>query len=74
MFDLDRSAARGLMSAQRLIAFRHNSELGNAPANKLFDLVKINRTTTNPPRSFSDYEVSIDSSSVPAGVTVEVLI
>ena len=74
MFDLDRSAARGLMSAQRLIAFRHNSELGNAPANKLFDLVKMNRTTTNPPRSFSDYEVSIDSSSVPAGVTVEVLI
>ena len=74
MFDLDRSAARGLMSAQRLIAFRHNSELGNAPANKLFDLVKSNRTTANPPRSFSDYEVSIDSSSVPAGVTVEVLI
>ena len=74
MFDIDRSAARGLMSAQRLIVFRHNSPFGNAPANKLFDLVKISRTTANPPRSFSDYEVSIDTASLPAGVTVEELI
>ena len=74
MFDFDRSAARGLMSAQRLIVFRHNSPFGNAPANKLFDLVKISRTTANPPRSFSDYEVSIDTASLPAGVTVEELI
>ncbi len=43
MFDQDRSAARGLMSAQKLIVFRHDSELGNAPANKLFDLVKIKK-------------------------------
>lgn len=43
MFDADRSAARGLMSAQKLIVFRHDSELGNAPANKLFDLVKIEK-------------------------------
>ena len=41
MFDQDRSAARGLMSAQKLIVFKHDSILGNAPANKLFDLVKI---------------------------------
>ena len=38
MFDVDRSAARGLMSAQKLIVFRHNSVLGNAPADKLFKL------------------------------------
>ena len=41
MFDMDRSAARGLMSAQKLIVFKHDSVLGNAPANKLFDLVKV---------------------------------
>ena len=41
MFDVDRSAARGLMSAQKLIVFRHESALGNAPANKLLDLVNI---------------------------------
>ena len=43
MFDVDRSAARGLMSAQKLIVFKHDSILGNAPANKLFDLVKIEK-------------------------------
>lgn len=74
MFDLDRSAARGLMSAQKLIVFRHNSELGNAPANKLFDLVKVENANGDVPRSFADYRVSIDSAAVPEGVTVEELI
>ena len=75
MFDVDRSAARGLMSAQKLIVFRHNSVLGNAPANKLFDLVKIKKKNTEAaPRSFSDYDVTIDKDSVPNGVTVEELI
>ena len=78
MFDVDRSAARGLMSAQKLIVFKHDSVLGNAPANKLFDLVKIERNSdTNPdavPRSFNDYKVTIDMDSVPSGVTVEELI
>lgn len=74
MFDLDRSAARGLMSAQKLIVFRHASELGNAPANKLFDLVKVEKTTNDVPRSFKDYTVSINTSALPNGVTVEELI
>lgn len=74
MFDLDRSAARGLMSAQKLIVFRHASELGNAPANKLFDLVKVEKTPNDVPRSFKDYAVSINTSALPNGVTVEELI
>ena len=74
MFDTDRSAARGLMSAQKLIIFRHDSILGNAPANKLFDLVKINKCVDGVPRSFNDYNVTIDTTSLPAGVTVEELI
>lgn len=74
MFDLDRSAAHGLMSAQKLIVFRHASELGNAPANKLFDLVKVEKTTNDVPRSFKDYAVSINTSALPNGVTVEELI
>ena len=61
MFDVDRSAARGLMSAQRLIVFKHNSVLGNAPANKLFELVKIElKEKGRIPRSFGDYDVTID--------------
>lgn len=74
MFDMDRSAARGLMSAQRLIVFRHASELGNAPANKLFELVKIHKTCDGVPRSFDNYSVIIDKDNVPSNVTVEELI
>ena len=73
MFDVDRSAARGLMSAQKLIVFRHDSVLGNAPANKLFDLVQIEKKTDGAPRSFKDYEVTI-ASEIPSGVKVEELI
>ena len=74
MFDVDRSAARGLMSAQKLIVFKHNSPLGNAPANKLFDLVKVEKVCDVAPRSFSDYTVTIDKNKLPANVTVEELI
>ena len=70
MFELDHSAARGKMSVRELIVFRHDSELGNAPAYKLFDLVKAQR---NPdvaaPRAYSDYQVSVDEEKLPAGVT-----
>ena len=69
MFDVDRSAARGLMSAQKLIVFQHNSMLGNVPANKLFDRVKIEKTTEIP-RSFSDYCVTIDRDNLPEGVEI----
>lgn len=74
MFDMDRSAARGLMSAQKLIVFKHNSELGNAPANKLFDLVKVQRLCNDAPRSFKDYSVTVDLEHVPSNITVEELI
>ena len=74
MFDVDRSAARGLMSAQKLIVFKHDSVLGNAPANKLFDLVKVKKVCEGAPRSFSDYKVTLDTSHLPSGVSVEELI
>ena len=74
MFDVDRSAARGLMSAQKLIVFKHDSPLGNAPANKLFDLVKVKKVCDGAPRSFSDYTVTIDKAGLPANVTVDELI
>ena len=70
MFELDHSAARGKMAVRELIVFRHNSELGNAPAYKLFDLVKAKR---NPdvaaPRSYSDYQINVDEEKMPDGVT-----
>lgn len=74
MFDIDRSAARGLMSAQKLIVFKHATELGNAPANKLFDLVKVEKACNGTPRSFNDYEVTIDRNGIPENITIEELI
>jgi CRISPR-associated protein Csd2 len=75
MFDVDRSAARGLMSAQKLIVFKHESALGNAPANKLFDLVHVTKKAdVDAPRKFDDYVVTIDEDNIPSGVTIEELI
>lgn len=73
MFDQDHSAARGKMCARKLIVFRHESKLGNAPAHRLFELLKVRRITDDkqPPRSFADYEITIDRTTVPAGVTLE---
>lgn len=74
MFDHDRSAARGLMSAQKLIVFKHESTLGNAPANQLFDLVQVTKKEgVVVPRSFSDYEVTVSACPF-QGVSVEELI
>ncbi|NIA31524.1 MAG: type I-C CRISPR-associated protein Cas7/Csd2 [Actinobacteria bacterium] len=67
MFDHDRSAARGEMAAQKLIVFKHDSELGNAQAHKLFDLVRVDKNCGEvPPRSFADYNVTVGAT--PAGV------
>ncbi len=74
MFDVDRSAARGLMSAQKLIVFKHDSVLGNAPANKLFDYVKVEKKCDGAPRKFEDYKITINRDNLPAGVSVEEMI
>ena len=75
MFDHDRSAARGEMAAQRLIVFKHDSELGNAPAHKLFGLISVKRKDeTMPGRKFADYEVTVANENVPNGVTLQELI
>jgi len=72
MFDHDRSAARGEMATQKLIVFKHDSELGNAPASKLFDLVTVEKNCgDDPPRSFADYTVTVDKGSAPSGVSVD---
>ena len=70
MFELDHSAARGKMAVRELIVFRHDSELGNAPAYKLFDLVTAERKPgVVTPRAYRDYTVSVDEAGLPDGVT-----
>lgn len=69
MFEHDRSAARGLMSARALYIFKHESKLGNAPAHRLFELIQAKRNEeTKPPRAFSDYEVILDRENLPDGI------
>jgi CRISPR-associated protein Csd2 len=69
MFDHDRSASRGTMSPQKLLIFKHQSALGNAPAHKLFERVVVRRKSAIPvARSFSDYEVIVNKSELSSGV------
>lgn len=76
MFEHDHSAARGKMAVRELIIFKHDSELGCAPAWKLFEAVKVERTNkedTSPARSYRDYQVTVDEGALPAGVTCTVM-
>ncbi|BCS54846.1 type I-C CRISPR-associated protein Cas7/Csd2 [Geobacter sp. SVR] len=70
MFEHDRSAARGMMSSQKLYVFKHRDKLGNAPAHKLFELIDITRKngSEGPARSFKDYVVTIGAA--PEGVEI----
>ncbi|WP_225028040.1 type I-C CRISPR-associated protein Cas7/Csd2 [Xinfangfangia pollutisoli] len=84
MFEHDRSAARGEMTTRKLVVFRHENALGNAPAHVLFDRVKIGRNVDGafrdlddkglgnlaPARKFSDYMVKIDQEDLPSGVEI----
>lgn len=71
MFEFDRSAARGKMTLRELIIFRHESALGNAPSQQLFDCIKISRNNgVSVPRAYSDYTVVVEK-DVPSGITCE---
>ncbi len=69
MFEHDHSAARGMMCVRKLIVFKHDSALGNAPAHELFDRVLVRRIDDSlPPRSINDYNIVINRDGLPAGV------
>ncbi|RED10605.1 type I-C CRISPR-associated protein Cas7/Csd2 [Pontivivens insulae] len=84
MLDLDRSAARGIMAARRLVVFRHDSALGNAQAHRLFDRVTVERVNGAdaypvgdprlhnwpPARAFADYAIKVDDTELPVGVSL----
>lgn len=74
MFDLDRSASRGLMAVRKVVVFEHNSALGSAPAHLLFDRVHVPALgAEQAARQFTDYHPTIDRESLPAGVKVHEL-
>lgn len=73
MFDHDRAAARGEMAARGLVVFKHDSDLGNAPAHTLTRRVTVTSAPDRdgPPRRFEDYVVNLDMDGLPAGIIVE---
>lgn len=71
MFEHDRSAARGMMATRKLVVFKHESNMGNAPAHALFERVHAKlKADVTAPRSFADYDVSVNSDNLPHGVSI----
>lgn len=71
MFEHDRSAARGEMATRGLYVFKHDSELGNAHAHDLFDRIGLSlKQDVGVARCFSDYQVTVNTADLPAGVTL----
>lgn len=73
MWDLDRSASRGLTACRGLYVFSHESKLGNAPAHKLLERIQVSRNNGTAARAFSDYTVSVNRDDLPNGVQLHVL-
>lgn len=72
MFEHDHSAARGKMVVRKLIVFKHDSFLGNAPSHTLFERIKVKRIDDEmPARRYADYQVDVDLNNLPNGVTVD---
>lgn len=71
MFEHDRSAARGEMTTRGLYVFKHDSELGNAPAHALFERIQVQRKPgVEVSRSFGGYDVVVNEADMPSGVSL----
>jgi len=74
MLEHDRASTRGEMTLRGLYVFTHADKLGSAPAQSLFDRIRITPVGQQPPRSYGDYTVSIPGpGDLPAGVTFTAL-
>lgn len=75
MFEQDHSASRGEMATRKLVVFKHESPLGNAPSHALFDRLQItHKDPSKPARSYGDYEVTLDKNDLPSGITIEQIV
>jgi CRISPR-associated protein Csd2 len=75
MWDLDRSASRGMMALRGLYIFSHSNAYGNAPAHQLFERIAIQRRLgVEAPRRFVDYEVAVNERELPAEITLTRLV
>lgn len=70
MWDATASAARSTMATRGLYVFSHPNSMGTHPSHTLHELISIQRATdtTQPARSFTDYQVTV--ANAPADVTL----
>lgn len=75
MWDLDRSASRGMLACRGLYVFSHAGVLGNAPAHRLFERIRVERKPgVKVSRQFTDYDVTVDEEGLPEGVSLTRLV
>jgi CRISPR-associated protein Csd2 len=75
MFNYDHSAARGEMACRGLYIFSHETPIGNAPAHKLFERIRVCRKNgVESPRHFSDYIVTVGRDGFPQGINFTPLV
>lgn len=75
MWELDRSASRGFMACRGLYVFTHKDPLGKEAAHKLFNLINVRkRDNVETPRSYNDYNLTIDDSEIPEGIKLKKLV
>jgi CRISPR-associated protein Csd2 len=81
IWDIDRSASRGMLALRGLYIFTHENKLGNAPAHRLFDRIQIKKRLderseeeVQVPRHITDYDIRVDGDDLPDGVTLTQLV
>ncbi len=71
MWDIDRSASRGMMACRGIYIFSHDDKYGKAPAQSLLERVNVVRKEgVEAPRAFSNYSVKVNEANMPQGVTL----
>jgi CRISPR-associated protein Csd2 len=71
LWDVDRSANRGMLALRGLYVFSHSNALGNAPAHRLFERIHVQkREEVQVPRYIADYNVTINETNLPDGVVL----
>src|SRR6266568_1399730 len=71
VWDVDRSASRGMLALRGLYIFSHSNALGNAPAHHLFERITVKlKEGVQVPRHIADYDLIVNDEDLPDGVTL----
>lgn len=75
IWDIDRSASRGMLALQGLYIFSHSNALGNAPAHRLFERIQVQLAGgVQIPRHITDYAITVNDSALPDEVILTRLV